>query len=67
MECLSSDFLQPSYLCPDPPLSTTAGIAFFSTSNQYPALWILPPKYLIPFSSTVQLLPQIQVTTNSRL
>lgn len=65
MECLSSDYLQPFL-----PVTLLAAqlprAAFFSTSNRYLGLWILPPKYLIPFSSTTQL-PSHQVTTNSLL
>lgn len=69
MECLSSltTYSPPTYALTH--LSAQLPrIAFFSPhANQYPALWILPPKSLIPFSPTTQLLPPIQITTNSLL
>lgn len=58
IECLSSDYLQPLL----PLTLVTAQLprtASFTTSNQYLGLWILPPKYLISFSSTTQLLPPL--------
>lgn len=68
MECLSSltTYSPPTYALTYLSAQLPRFANFFPHANQYPALWILPPKSLIPFSPTT-LLPPIQITTNSLL
>lgn len=59
--------LQLFCLCSDSPLSIIAQIAFFSTPNQYPGLVDLASQISYSLSPTTELLPSIQVASNSLL
>lgn len=52
MECLSSltTYSPPTYALTYLSAQLPRFANFFPHANQYPALWILPPKSLIPFS-----------------